>query len=117
MRGKSVKQRSDFSFGSEIALSIALLRYFESRLHSLQDLFRIIGLIWSSLLQLRVLLFPGFVPLNSSRQVECVRSEKSIDLFLELWDISLVESCLEDLGGEDHHSLVEVPVGFLIGKD
>lgn len=115
VRSEPVEQRSDFSLGLDVALSVVHLWHLEAHLHPLDQSITLLLCGWIA--QLRKLLLALLIELDSLRDIECVGPEETIDLLLKLGDVLLPEGLLKDLRREDHHGLVEVSVMLLVRKD
>ena len=115
MGSLSIEEWSDFIFGSEIRLPIFFFRHIEPHLHSLEQL--LVILFRTHLIEAGEFGLSLLVELYSLRNVKSIRSKETIDLFLELGNILLVEGSLENFGRKHHHGLIEISVGFLIGQN
>lgn len=60
---------------------------------------------------------PGLIILCSLWDIKSIWPKKSIYFFLQLWNITFIKSCLQNLSAKDHHGLIEISVLFLVCKD
>ena len=106
------EQGSDFGFGPDVALALALLRHLESHLHAPNEISSL--LLADRIPQLRVLPLSLLVVVQPLRDVEGIGTEEPVDLLFEFGDFFFFEGVLKDFGAENEHGLVEVPVVLLV---